>query len=161
MGKLIDMIGQKHGRLTVLARGPNVDKTRASWVCECVCGSQITVDGKKLRSGHTKSCGCYRVEVTAPKQGKSNLKHGQSLTKGYRRYHSRLREIAEARQTPKWADRKAIRDFYINKPEGHHVDHVIPLQGKNVSGLHVPSNLKIIPAIENMRKSNHYEVEHG
>jgi len=39
-----------------------------------------------------------------------------------------------------------------------HVDHVIPLQGALVSGLHVPSNLQVIPALDNVRKKNHYEV---
>jgi hypothetical protein len=38
-----------------------------------------------------------------------------------------------------------------------HVDHIIPLQGKNVSGLHVPSNLRAIPGVENIRKRNSYE----
>jgi hypothetical protein len=155
MGILVDMVGKKYNRLTVVARAEN-NGTRAAWLCLCECGNQITLTGKVIRSGHTKSCGCYRKEVTCPQQGKNNTKHGLARTKGYQRFHSRLREIAESRQTPKWANRSKIREIYANCPEGHHVDHIIPLRGKLVSGLHIESNLQYLPAHENMKKHNTY-----
>jgi hypothetical protein len=40
----------------------------------------------------------------------------------------------------------------------HHVDHIIPLQGKNVSGLHVFSNLRVIPGADNVKKSNKFTI---
>jgi hypothetical protein len=155
MGEFIDMTNRKYGRLNIVSRAPNIE-TRAAWHCVCDCGNKLIVDGKKLRTGHTISCGCFRKEVTA-KQGKVNTKHGQSRTRGYRRFHSRLREIAEIRQRPKWADMDKIREIYVNRPEGYHVDHIIPLRGKTVSGLHVENNLQYLPSLENMKKHNTFK----
>lgn len=56
--------------------------------------------------------------------------------------------------TPPWADLAAIEKIYRECPKGYHVDHEVPLNGKDVSGLHVPWNLKAIPAIDNLKKSN-------
>lgn len=78
MGKLIDMTGKKYNRLTVISRADN-DGTRASWNCLCDCGNSITLNGKQIRGGHTKSCGCYRKEVTSS-QGHKN-KHDVEYVK--------------------------------------------------------------------------------
>ena len=45
---------------------------------------------------------------------------------------------------PPWADLTAIQNFYLNRPNGFHVDHIIPLCGKKVSGLHVLENLQYL-----------------
>jgi hypothetical protein len=57
-------------------------------------------------------------------------------------------------QKPKWADMSKIREFYRNCPDGYHVDHIIPLRGETVSGLHVEENLQYLPALDNIKKSN-------
>jgi hypothetical protein len=60
------------------------------------------------------------------------------------------------KRTPSWADTKQIVEIYNNCPKGFHVDHIIPLRARNVSGLHVHYNLQYLPAIDNMRKNNRW-----
>jgi hypothetical protein len=76
------------------------------------------------------------------------------------------RRAGRLQRTPSWltADQlQQIEWFYaeakrLSEETGikHHVDHVLPLQGKNVSGLHISENLQILTARENIRKSNRY-----
>lgn len=75
MGKVIDEIGNTYGYLTVLERAPNSKEGRAMWKCRCKCGNELVVLGKHLRSGNTKSCGCYQRERAT----ESNLKRGGDL----------------------------------------------------------------------------------
>jgi len=55
-------IGNTYGYLTVIERAPNNKDGRAMWKCRCKCGNEVIVLGKHLRSGNTKSCGCYQKE---------------------------------------------------------------------------------------------------
>lgn len=68
------------------------------------------------------------------------------------------RRCAQLKRTPAWADLNAIADFYKNCPEGYTVDHIIPLQGKYVSGLHVLNNLQYLTGSENSAKGNRYPI---
>lgn len=70
-----------------------------------------------------------------------------------------------AQATPKWANKKAIRDVYIEARRLtaetetiYEVDHIIPLTNKLVCGLHVESNLQIITITQNRSKHNKFEV---
>ncbi len=61
--------------------------------------------------------------------------------------------------TPPWANLDKIKEIYDNCPEGYHVDHIIPLKGKNISGLHVETNLQYLTAYENRSKGNRFNGE--
>lgn len=76
------------------------------------------------------------------------------------------RRLAKAQRTPRWItdddvwmleqayELAAIRTRMFGF--SWHVDHVLPLQGTHVSGLHVPNNVQVIPGLENVRKANKY-----
>lgn len=57
----------------------------------------------------------------------------------------------------KWANKDLIKQIYKNCPIDMHVDHIIPMKGKNVCGLHVENNLQYLHAKENMQKSNSFD----
>jgi hypothetical protein len=78
--------------------------------------------------------------------------------------YNRARQTAKLQRTPKWLsvddhwlmaqayELAAIRTKLFGFP--WHVDHIFPLQGRRVSGLHVPTNLQVIPGTDNCKKSN-------
>lgn len=84
---------------------------------------------------------------------------------GYYIAKAKERELTKKNRTPAWADKARIQAYYdvcafFNEANGYakyHVDHIVPLQGKTVSGLHVHNNLQVIPAKENLSKGNRHE----
>ena len=90
----------------------------------------------------------------------------QQANKDKRNATDAKRRASELQRTPSWLtkeDLEEIKDIYRmarrrTEVEGipYHVDHIIPLQGKNSSGLHIPSNLQILRARDNIIKGNKY-----
>lgn len=72
---VIDMTGQKCGRLTVIKRAENNASGQAMWECLCECGNTVVVQGTKLRNGHTKSCGCLKKDKGAEFLRQYNQNH--------------------------------------------------------------------------------------
>jgi hypothetical protein len=93
------------------------------------------------------------------------IKNWANKNKARKNASVRLRQTLKLKATPVWADLEAIRVEYALAEwctqvmgEPYHVDHIIPLRGKNVCGLHVHNNLQVIRAKENSSKSNKFHV---
>jgi ribosomal protein L17 len=80
--------------------------------------------------------------------------------KGAVNHYKAKRRALHRNATPSWANIEEIKHVYATaRALGMVVDHIIPLRGKTVSGLHVENNLQIISRIENARKYNKYAVQ--
>ena len=120
------------------------------------------------RSNHRLKVTLYRkIHGRAPEKSNPLVKKKYKLSDKGRingLVNDAKRRCAELKRTPAWlsdTDRWMIEQIYElstlrTKLLGFvwHVDHIIPLQGKYVSGLHIPINLQVIPATENLRKAN-------
>lgn len=93
-----------------------------------------------------------------------NMSRWASENRDIRNTHHAKRRAAKLQRTVTWADKGKIKELYTKAKQltietgiTHHVDHIIPLQGKTVSGLHVETNLQVITAYENLSKHNNFE----
>lgn len=72
---------------------------------------------------------------------------------------NRMRKLRRVNATPSWANQEAIKAIYIEAAKlGMHVDHIIPLNGELVCGLHVENNLQLLTPLENAAKGNRFDV---
>lgn len=79
--KVIDMTGQRYGRLVAKERAGSV-RSGAAWIFVCDCGRETRASTRDVRSGNTSSCGCLLNERRAV-AGKKNVRHGMSRTPTY------------------------------------------------------------------------------
>ena len=66
MKKVIDMVGRRFGRLTVIEEAGRKRK-EVTWKCKCDCGNETLVRSSNLLNGTTTSCGCVRKEIARNK----------------------------------------------------------------------------------------------
>lgn len=91
------LVGQKFELLTVLERAPNYiqpsGETKVMWRCQCACGNVVDVRAHQLKSGHTKSCGCYQ-EISKLENLKSKFigqRYNKLLIIDYDHYENDMR----------------------------------------------------------------------
>jgi len=135
-------------------RKANLEKARAAWA------AWAAANPDKIKAATAK-----RYKENPDKQKKASLawdkaNPGKAVAKNNRR------RAAKLQRTPSWLtpfDLLKIKCIYQvaamrtrESGESWHVDHIVPLRGKIVSGLHVPSNLQIIRGVENMKKQTKF-----
>jgi hypothetical protein len=81
MPAFINLIGQRFGRLVVLARDYTSRSHRIYWRCQCDCGTVRTFAGQELRRGQAKSCNCLRIEQLVARM----RSHGEAARATYKR----------------------------------------------------------------------------
>ncbi len=86
MSTVMDLTGQRFGRLVVVERAENDSHNKARWRCRCDCGKETLAMAKSLRSGSKKSCGCLEAENRAAikTRGGCDVIHGATDTRLYR-----------------------------------------------------------------------------
>ncbi len=116
----------------------------------------------------------HRERVNLCRKNNPNLAKKKDQIQREKHYIKRIanvskRRAAKIKRTPLWLTKEnllEIESLYKKSTlftkycgEQYHVDHTIPLQGKLVSGLHVPSNLRVVRSGINLSKGNTYEIQ--
>lgn len=95
-----------------------------------------------------------------PEKNRASSKTWKEKNVGAVRAHRARRRAAKLRRTPVWSETENIKGVYLEaQRQQMQVDHIIPLQGELVSGLHVWSNLQLLTPKDNHSKGNKFDVE--
>lgn len=169
MAVLIQLAGQKFGRLIVLAQCPSDSRGEARWECICECGNRTVVLGSHLRNGRIRSCGCLAKELAAKRCRESptrgNTKHGGCHTRLYETWVNMKTRCLNSRTKafkwygalgvsicPEWMDFDGFRRWAVSS--GYNDD--LTIDRINPFGNYEPSNCRWVPKSEqraNQRRS--------
>jgi len=98
--KIINLCGQRFGRLTAVSLLPRQEGQKRKWRGLCSCGGTADIVGHQLRKGHTQSCGCIKREETIAR----NTKHG--LCRVYPREYGAWKDMRARCRNPNNTDWK-------------------------------------------------------
>ena len=124
MTAVIDLCGQRFGKLTVTARAAS-KPGQAVWRCVCDCGATTEVRSQDLRNGHTASCGCFGKEARMIGSLRARGCHSLSRTPIYKLWRTMLARCHDPKNKqfkrygargisvhPRWWDFKAFYDDF-------------------------------------------------
>lgn len=140
---------------------------KGSKVCSA-CKEERPLSHYHIRTRKRKDgFSCYKIPYSSCKTCRNVDKRYYEKTPNGRdckRKRSALHRKQHKKATPKWLTQEhkkqiidtyeLMRDCRTVTGEDYHVDHIVPLNGENICGLHVPWNLQVLPAYINIAKSN-------
>ena len=170
--RVIDLTGQKFGRLTVIARA-GTTKTRdksATWLCKCDCGNTSIVKGSRLRSGRIKSCGCWRFECVSEANTKHGACKGGKRSRLYRIWSGMIRRCTDIKHKDfknyggrgiivcgEWKDYEPFKDWALcnGYADNLEIDRI------NTDGDYTPENCRWVTDYENANNRRNTRLWNG
>jgi hypothetical protein len=162
--RVIDLTGQRFGRLTVLSFVGQDKHRSALWLCRCVCGKEKVVRGYCLRNGDTKSCDCLLRELSAQK-GALHIKHGHMCgykpTPEYNSWQAMRQRCLDPNNKhygargitvcDRWQGENGFENFYADMGEKPEPKHLYSIDRINNDGHYEPGNCRWATAAEQTR----------
>lgn len=172
--KIIDLTGQKFGKLTVVRRVEDKiqpsGQRKTAWLCRCECGGETIVTSTNLKNTSTQSCGCLQKQIQA--NNKSRTTHGMSYTRLYRIWNGMRQRCDNPKAVSykyyggegkavceEWNTFATFRDWALRNgyQDGLTIDRIDGMKG------YTPDNCRWVnrKTQQNNRRNNHSIIYNG